>query len=153
MSGGREILIIEDNPADVRLLREALASLDPPANVHVTSDGEQAVRFLRREDPYTAAPQPTLVFLDFNLPRIDSRELLKFIKREQQLRNVIVSVLTSSNSEEVIREAYDLKANCYLSKPSDLDGFMHTIRSAAAYFLNVAAAHPEEESPETSPLL
>ncbi len=82
------------------------------------------------------APRPALIFLDFHLPKIDPRTVLRFIKESADLKDVAVIVLTTSNTEELIREAYSLGANCYLSKPSDLDSFFHTIRSAAEYWLN-----------------
>ncbi len=130
-----DILVAEDNPADVRLIREALRVLDPPPNIHVASDGEQALHFLSRSTPFDNAPRPELVFLDFHLPKTDPRRVLQFVKESTELRNVAVIVLTTSNAEELMREAYSLGANCYLSKPSDLDTFFHTIRSAAEFWL------------------
>lgn len=131
----REILVAEDNPADVRLIQEALRALDPPPHVSVARDGDEALRFLRRSGTFEAAPRPEMVFLDFHLPKRDPREVLTFIKTSQTLRNVAVVVLTTSDGEELAREAYGLGADCYLSKPSDLDGFMYTIRAAASYWL------------------
>jgi CheY-like chemotaxis protein len=132
----REVLVAEDNPADVRLIHEALRSLQPPANIHVARDGEEAIHFLSRTVPFSDAPRPKLMFLDFHLPKIDPRKVLQFVKESDDLRNVAVVVLTSSNAEELIREAYGLGANCYLSKPSDLDSFLYTIRAAAEFWLN-----------------
>ena len=134
-----DILVAEDNPADVRLIREALRGLDPPPNIHVAADGEQALHFLSRSTPFNNAPKPELVFLDFHLPKTDPRKVLQFVKQSSDLRNVAVVVLTTSNAEELMREAYSLGANCYLSKPSDLDTFFHTIRSAAEFWLNSPA--------------
>ncbi len=131
-----EILIAEDNSADVRLIQEALRVLDPPPNIHVARDGEEAIQFLGRSGPFASAPRPSLVFLDFHLPKTDPRTVLGFIKENRDLRNIAVVVLTTSNAEELIREAYALGANCYLSKPSDLDAFLHTIQSAAQFWLN-----------------
>ncbi len=132
----REILIAEDNPADVCLIQEALRVLVPPPNIHVARDGEEAIQFLNRSEPFASAPRPALVFLDFHLPKTDPRRILSFIKGNHDLRNVPVVVFTTSNSEELIREAYALGANCYLSKPSDLDAFLHTIQGAAQFWLN-----------------
>lgn len=138
----REILIAEDNPADVRLIEEALSVLDPPPKIHVARDGEEAIQFLSRSEPFAGAPRPALVFLDFHLPKTDPRGVLAFIKENSNLQNVPVIVLTTSNAEELIREAYALGANCYLSKPSDLDAFLHTIQAAAQFWLN-APVSPE----------
>ncbi len=132
----REILIAEDNPADVRLIEEALRVLDPPPNIHVARDGEEAIQFLSRSGPFVSAPGPALVFLDFHLPKTDPRRVLAFIRESADLQDIPVIVLTTSNTEELIREAYALGANCYLSKPSDLDAFLHTIQSAARFWLN-----------------
>lgn len=134
----RDILIVEDNPADVRLMREVLRDLEPPVKLHVAPDGEDALSFLQRKPPFEDAPRPHLIFLDFNLPKSDSRALLRFIKSEPGLKLIPVAVLTTSDAERDVREAYELHANCYLRKPVDLDGFFHTIRSAAHFWLNVA---------------
>jgi two-component system, chemotaxis family, response regulator Rcp1 len=136
VTGLREILIAEDNPADVRLIREALQVLDPPPGIHVARDGEEAMVFLSRAAQLPDAPRPKLVFLDFHLPKTDPRRVLQFVKQSEQLKNVAVVVLTTSNIEELIREVYQLGANCYISKPSDLDSFLDTIRAAATFWLN-----------------
>jgi CheY-like chemotaxis protein len=132
----RQILIAEDNPADVRLIQEALSPLNARVNVSVAKDGEEALQFLSRSAPFDTAPRPNLVFLDFHLPKTDPREVLQFVRQQDELAKVAVVVLTTSNNEELIREAYTLGANCYLSKPSDLDAFFQTIRSAAEFWLN-----------------
>jgi len=134
----REILIVEDNPADVRLMREALKSITPPINIDVAEDGEQALQFLRREGKYSHAPTPALVFLDFNLPKSSSRDVLRQMKVDEQLRQIAVAVLTTSDVDRDVREAYALHANCYLCKPPDLEGFLATIQAAAHFWLNVA---------------
>jgi chemotaxis family two-component system response regulator Rcp1 len=155
LPGYRGILIVEDNPGDVRLMREALRTVEPPATIHVVPDGEEALRFLRREGQHAEAPGPALIFLDFNLPKADSREILRQIKEDHCLRLIPVAVLTSSNSEKDIREAYQLYANCYLRKPGDLDSFLNTIRAAVNFWLNVASVPGEIEpgSPDSSHLL
>ena len=134
----RHILIVEDNPGDVRLMREALRDLQPPVTIHVAVDGEEALHFLRKQGPYADKPTPGLVFLDYNLPKANSRELLREIKQDERLRLIPLAVLTTSDADKDIREAYELHANCYLRKPVDLDGFFDTIRSAAHFWLDVA---------------
>jgi two-component system, chemotaxis family, response regulator Rcp1 len=132
----RQILIAEDNPADVRLIQEALGPLKVRVNISVAKDGEEALQFLSRSAPFCGAPRPNLVFLDFHLPKTDPREVLQFVRKQDELAKVAVVVLTTSNNEELIREVYTLGANCYVSKPSDLDAFLQTIRSAAEFWLN-----------------
>jgi chemotaxis family two-component system response regulator Rcp1 len=138
LSTRRDILIVEDNPADVRLMREVLRDFDPPLELHVATDGDEALLFLARNGKYRDAPIPQLIFLDFNLPKSNSREVLEFIKKDEQLRLIPVAVLTTSDADRDIREAYELHANCYLRKPADLDGFFKTIREAAHFWLEVA---------------
>ncbi|MDQ2776386.1 MAG: response regulator [Acidobacteriota bacterium] len=132
------ILIVEDNPGDIRLMREALRDCQPPVSIQVAMDAEQALECLQRTGQYANAQRPTLIFLDFNLPKTSSRELLKILKDDHDLRLIPVAVLTTSDAEADVRDAYDLHANCYLRKPVDLDGFFATIRTAANFWLNVA---------------
>jgi two-component system, chemotaxis family, response regulator Rcp1 len=155
LPGNRGILIIEDSPGDVRLMREALRNVEPSITIHVAGDGEEALRFLRREGQHAGVPKPALIFLDFNLPKADSREILRQIKEDRCLRLIPVAVLTSSDSEKDIREAYELYANCYLRKPGDLDSFLNTIRAAVNFWLNVASVPGEIERdiPDNSYLL
>jgi CheY-like chemotaxis protein len=138
----RDILIVEDNPADVRLMQEALRTLEPAVNVHVVTSGEDAMRFLRRQGPFATAPRPRLVFLDFNLPKYGSRELLRQIKADAALRLIPIAILTSSDLAQDINEAYELHANCYLTKAPNLDGFFHVIRWAAYFWLDIATPPP-----------
>jgi chemotaxis family two-component system response regulator Rcp1 len=135
----RGILIVEDNPGDVRLMREALRNVEPAITIHVAGDGEQALRLLRGEEQNAEVVRPTLIFLDFNLPKADSREILRQLKEDPRLRVIPIAVLTTSDSDRDIREAYELYANCYLRKPGDLDSFLNTIRTAANFWLNVAS--------------
>ncbi|HZS53976.1 MAG TPA: response regulator [Bryobacteraceae bacterium] len=139
----RYILIVEDNPGDVRLMREALRDMQPPVSIAVAEDGEEALQYLRKKGPHAQAPTPGLVFLDYNLPKSDSRELLREIKADERLRLVPVAVLTTSDADKDVRDAYELSANCYLRKPVDLDSFFNTIRSAARFWLEVAYRPPE----------
>ncbi|HEY3939196.1 MAG TPA: response regulator [Bryobacteraceae bacterium] len=146
----REILIIEDNPADVRLMQEALRGLQPPVVIHLASDGDEALQFLRRQGQFAGAPAPSLIFLDFNLPKANSRELLQEIKLDPRLRLIPIAILTTSSAEKDVREAYELHANCYLNKAADLDGFFRIIRSAAHFWLDVASL-PMDPGQEQAP--
>ena len=145
----RRILIVEDNPGDVRLMREALRDLQPPVAIDVAMDEEQALRLLHNE------PRPSLIFLDFNLPKSDARALLRHIKEDERLRMIPTAVLTTSDAERDVREAYELHANCYLRKPVDLDSFFGTIREATRFWLEVAYSPTEfpEEASHQSHLL
>lgn len=143
MLSDREILVIEDNPGDVRLIREALSDLRPPITISVAVDGEEALRLLRRQGHHVRARRPKLIFLDFNLPKSDARDILRQLKEDRHLRAIPVAVLTSSDSERDVREAYELYANCYLRKPVDLDGFLNAVRTTADFWLNVVAVLEE----------
>ena len=138
MLGDRHILIVEDNPGDVRLMREALRDMQPPVTIHVAGDGEEALHFLHKHGDYAEAPTPRLIFLDYNLPKANSRDVLRDIKQNPKLRLIPIAVLTTSDADKDIRDAYELYANCYLRKPVDLDSFFNTIRSAAHFWLEVA---------------
>jgi CheY-like chemotaxis protein len=139
----REILVIEDNPADVRLMREALRNMEPPVSINVATDGEDALLFLRRQGAHIEAPRPSLIFLDFNLPKCDSKELLQEIKSDPDLRLIPIAVLTTSSSDRDVRDAYHRFANCFLNKAADLDGFFRVIQSAAHFWLDVASVANE----------
>lgn len=132
-----EILLVEDNPGDVRLTREALREGKVRNNLHVASDGVEAIAFLRREGPYAEAVRPDLILLDLNLPRKGGREVLEEIKADPGLRYIPVVVLTSSQAEQDIVRAYDLHANCYVTKPVDLDQFIHVVRSIEDFWFTI----------------
>jgi len=134
----RQILIVEDNPGDIRLMREALRDLGPGISIQIAMDADQALEYLQRRGEHVNAERPSLIFLDFNLPKAGSRDLLRTIKEDEELRLIPVAVLTTSDSDRDIREAYELHANCYLRKPVDLDSFFETIRRAADFWLKVA---------------
>jgi chemotaxis family two-component system response regulator Rcp1 len=134
----RNVLIIEDNPGDVRLMHEALRKLHPLVTIYVAENSEQALDFLLRRGTFAKAPRPDLIFLDFNLPKSDSRELLQHIKQNRETRLIPVAVLTSSEADHDVRAAYELHANCYLRKPVDLDSFLNMIQTAAHFWLEVA---------------
>ena len=143
--GGRpiEILLVEDNPGDVRLTEEALKDGKVLNHLSVVRDGEEAMAFLRREAPYAEAPRPDVVLLDLNLPRKDGREVLADIKSDPELRRVPVVILTTSNHERDILRAYDLNANCYITKPVDLDQFIQVVRSIGDFWLTIVKLPPE----------
>ena len=143
----RDILIVEDNPADVRLMQEALRTLEPAVDVHATVDADDALAFLRNQGKYLSAPRPRLVFLDFNLPKSGSLDLLRQMKADSSLKFIPVAILTSSDSSKDITQAYELHANCYLTKAPDLDGFFQIIRWAAYFWLDIATAPPAAAEP------
>jgi chemotaxis family two-component system response regulator Rcp1 len=130
-----EVLLVEDNPGDVRLTREALKDGKVCNNLHVVEDGVEAVAFLRQLGRYEEAPRPDLILLDLNLPRKDGRDVLAEIKTDRGLRRIPVVVLTTSKADEDILKAYDLHANCYITKPVDLDQFMSLVRSIEDFWL------------------
>ncbi len=133
-----EILLVEDDHAEARLAREALAEAALEHNLHTASDGVEALDFLRRRGKFAKMPRPDLVLLDLNLPRKDGREVLREIKQDQDLRRIPVIVLTTSKSAEDIATAYDLQANCYIAKPVDMDGFVHVVRALHDFWLKLA---------------
>ena len=124
-----EILLVEDNPGDVRLTRETLKEFGEPNHLSVAKDGVEALAFLRREGPYVNAAHPDIILLDLNLPKKDGREVLAEIKTDEQLRRIPVVVLTTSSAERDVLEMYDLHANCYITKPVDLDQFRTVIKA------------------------
>ncbi|MCX4246873.1 response regulator [Paraliomyxa miuraensis] len=139
-----EILLVEDNPAEVDLARETLELAKIRNNLHVTMDGVQALRFLRREGEYAAMPRPDLVLLDLNLPRKDGREVLREIKGDANLRSIPVVVLTSSSAERDVVKTYSLGANCYITKPVDLQQFSDVVKSIEDFWFVVVKLPPTE---------
>jgi chemotaxis family two-component system response regulator Rcp1 len=137
MSGVIEILLVEDNPGDVRLTREALRIGKVRNHLHVASDGVEAMAFLRREGPWKGAPRPDLVLLDLNLPRKSGREVLAEAKADPALANIPMVVLTTSQADEDVLRAYDSHANCYITKPVDLEQFLTVIRSIEDFWFNI----------------
>ncbi|HEY0972821.1 MAG TPA: response regulator [Gemmatimonadales bacterium] len=132
-----EILLVEDNRADAELTREALTESKVLSRLHVVRDGVQALAFLRREAGHEDAPRPDLILLDLNLPRKDGRTVLAEIKRDPALRLIPVVVLTSSEAEQDIARAYELNANCYVTKPVDLEQFLTIVHSIEQFWLTV----------------
>jgi CheY-like chemotaxis protein len=132
-----EILLVEDNAGDVRLTREAFKDGKMHTHLTVVTNGEDALALLHRQGSYAAAPRPDLILLDLNLPRKSGREVLAEIKADEHLRRIPVVVLTSSQAEQDILQSYDLNANCYISKPVDLDQFIRVVKSIEDFWLTV----------------
>jgi CheY-like chemotaxis protein len=132
-----EILLVEDNPGDARLALEALKEARVRNHLSIVEDGEAALEFLRREGRYSDAHRPDLILLDLNLPRKSGREVLEEIKADPDLHRIPVVVLTTSQAEEDIARAYDLNANCYITKPVDLDQFFNVIKTIEDFWLTV----------------
>lgn len=138
-----EILLIEDNLGDIRLIKEAFKEGKIINRVSVVEDGEAAMAFLRREGPYAGAVRPDLILLDLNLPKKDGREVLAEIKADEDLKRIPVVILTTSQAEEDILRTYDLHANCYVTKPVDLEQFLAVVRSIEDYWLAIVKLPPE----------
>ena len=138
IDGTVEILLVEDNPADARLTREVFEGGRLSTHLNVVSDGEQALAFLRREGIYESAPRPKLVLLDLNLPRKDGREVLAELKTDAKLCRIPVIVLTTSAAQTDIMRAYELQANCFITKPLDLDEYFAVVRSIEDFWLATA---------------
>jgi chemotaxis family two-component system response regulator Rcp1 len=132
-----EVLLVEDSPGDVRLTREAFKDAKVHINLHVAADGAKAMAFLKREGEYATAPCPDLILLDLNLPKKDGREVLAEIKEDPTLKTIPVVVLTTSSSEADILRSYQLHANCYITKPVGLEGFLTVVKSIDGFWLSV----------------
>ena len=132
-----EILLVEDNPGDARLTMEALKEAKIANRLSHVTDGVEALVFLRRQGKHAEAPRPDLILLDLNLPRKDGREVLAELKADESLRRIPVVVLTTSQAEDDIQKAYHLNANCYVSKPLDLNQFMTVVQSIEAFWLTI----------------
>jgi chemotaxis family two-component system response regulator Rcp1 len=145
-NGCIQVLLVEDNPGDVRLTKEALKEGKLLNQLTVVGDGVEALSFLRKEGIYADAPQPELILLDLNLPKKDGREVLAEIKADPNLRRIPVVVLTTSSSEEDILKIYDLHANCYITKPVDLEQFMGVVKSIEDFWVSVVKLPSHEAS-------
>lgn len=137
-----EILLVEDNPGDVRLTRETLKESKVRNRLRVVEDGVEAMAYLRREGKYADAPRPDMILLDLYLPKKDGREVLMEIKADEDLKRIPVVILTSSADEKDILEAYNNYANCYITKPVDLDQFMKVVRSIENFWLTIVKLPP-----------
>jgi chemotaxis family two-component system response regulator Rcp1 len=132
-----EILLVEDNPGDHRLTKEALHEGKVYNNLHWVQDGVEAIEFLKRRGKYAQSPRPDIILLDLNLPKKDGREVLSEIKGDEALRSIPVVILTTSQAEEDVLRSYDLHANCYVTKPVDLEKFIVVVQSIDRFWLNV----------------
>jgi CheY-like chemotaxis protein len=137
-----EILLVEDNPGDYRLTQEALREGKVYNNLHWAKDGVEALDFLKRHGKYADAPRPDIILLDLNLPKKDGREVLSEIKGDPVLRPIPVVILTTSKAEEDVLRSYDLHANCYVTKPVDLDKFIVVVQSIDRFWLTVVTLPP-----------
>ena len=137
-----EILLVEDDPGDVVIAQEALEQSKLVNNLHVASNGDEALAFLRREGDYADSPKPDLVLLDLNLPRRDGREVLAEVKSDPDLRRIPVVILTTSQAEEDIVRSYDLHANAYVTKPVDFAQFVNVVRQVDEFFFTVVRLPP-----------
>lgn len=132
-----EILLVEDNPGDVRLTREALRDGKVKNNLHVAMDGVEAMAFLRREGAYAHVPRPDVILLDLNLPKKNGREVLAEVKSDPELMRIPVVVLTTSRDEQDVLKAYEYHANCYITKPVDLEQFLAVVRSIEDFWFTI----------------
>jgi two-component system, chemotaxis family, response regulator Rcp1 len=138
-----EILLVEDNPADVRLTVEALNEQKVYNNLNTVSDGAEALDYLRKKGKYANAVRPDLILLDLNLPKVDGREVLREIKSDNDLRSIPVVILTVSKSDEDVMRAYNLYANCYITKPVDFEQFMQVVKSVQDFWLSIVKLPPK----------
>ncbi len=132
-----EVLLVEDSPGDVRLTREAFKDAKVHVNLHVAPDGTEAMAFLLRTGEHSTAPRPDLILLDLNLPKKDGREVLEEIKKNDNLKTIPVVILTTSASDADILRSYMLHANCYITKPVDLQGFLTVVKSIDGFWLSI----------------
>ena len=137
-----EILMVEDNPGTVRLTQEVMRDSRVRNAMYVVDDGVEALAFLRKQGRYASAPRPDLVLLDLNLPRKDGRETLAEMKQDEELKRIPVVVLTTSRSEDDVLRAYDLHANCYLTKPVGLEDFVKVVKSIENFWIEMATLPP-----------
>jgi two-component system, chemotaxis family, response regulator Rcp1 len=133
-----DILLVEDNPADIRLTQEAFKETRLRCKLHIARDGAEALEFLRQNGRFAAAPRPDMILLDLNLPKKDGREVLAEVKNEPQLKRIPIVVLTTSNDEHDIRHTYDNHANCFITKPAGLDDFVEVVKKVEEFWLQIA---------------
>jgi chemotaxis family two-component system response regulator Rcp1 len=130
-----EVLLVEDSPGDVRLTQEAFREANSSIRLHVAADGVEAMAYLRHEGTHVDAPRPDIILLDLNLPKMDGREVLAHIKEDEDLKTIPIVILTTSEAEADILKSYQLRANCYLSKPVQLDEFERLVKSINDFWL------------------
>ena len=141
-----EILLVEDNPVDVMVTRKALSAGRVCNNLHVAEDGEEAMDFLNKSGKYSSVPSPELILLDLNLPKKDGREVLAEIKSDPTLRRIPVIILTTSESREDIWHSYELQANCYITKPVDMDQFTKALECLGEFWFTIVRLPPSPTS-------
>ena len=139
-----EVLLVEDSPGDVRLTQEAFREANGSIKLHVTTDGVEAMAFLRQEGAHAHAPRPDMILLDLNLPKMDGREVLAHIKGDESLKTIPTVILTTSVAEADVLKSYQLKANCYLSKPVQLSAFENLVKSINDFWLTKAQLPPHQ---------
>ena len=139
-----EVLLVEDSPGDVRLTQETFRDANISIHLHVATDGVEAMAFLRREGIHAQAPRPDFILLDLNLPKMDGREVLAHIKEDEKLRAIPTVILTTSEAEADIVKSYELRANCYLNKPVQLDAFENLVKSINNFWLTQAQLPRQE---------
>jgi two-component system, chemotaxis family, response regulator Rcp1 len=138
-----EVLLVEDSPGDVRLTQEAFRAANQGVHLHVATDGVEAMAFLRQEGRYADAPRPDLTLLDLNMPRMDGRQVLACIKGDEDLKTIPIAILTTSEADEDVARCYKLHANCYFSKPVELEAFEALVKSINAFWLSTATLPPQ----------
>jgi two-component system, chemotaxis family, response regulator Rcp1 len=141
-----QVLLVEDSPGDVRLTQEAFYEANPTIRLHVASDGVEAMQFLRRQGVHLEAPRPDLILLDLNLPKMDGREVLAHIKEDDGLKTIPTVILTTSEAEADIVKSYQLQANCYLTKPVQLDAFESLVKSINDFWLTKVKLPQQEQA-------
>jgi chemotaxis family two-component system response regulator Rcp1 len=141
-----DILLAEDNPGDVRLTQEAFKDAKFLNNLYVTSDGLETMAFLRKQGKYEKMPRPDLILLDLNMPKMDGREVLSQVKSDLKLKHIPVIILTTSDSESDIVNSYNLHANCYITKPVDLDKFLTIVKQIENFWVTVVKLPPKMEN-------
>jgi CheY-like chemotaxis protein len=144
IEGGREILLVEDNPSDALLMEEALREGPIPSTLRVITNGDEALEFLYRKGRHQGARTPDLIVLDLNLPKKDGREVLAEIKQDEGLKRIPVVIITTSNSEEDVNRSYDLHANCYITKPVRLQRFFDVVKCMEHFWFSIAKLPPRE---------
>jgi CheY-like chemotaxis protein len=137
-----EILLVEDNPADIRLTTEIIMDAKLCNTLHVAKDGIEAMQFLRQEGSFAGMPRPDLILLDLNLPRMDGRDVLRDIKKDSVLKRIPVVILTTSDAEQDILKSYDLYANCYITKPVDLEQFSKVVHCIEDFWFSIVKLPP-----------
>lgn len=140
-----EILLVEDNPGDVRLVMEGFKEGNLNQNINVVTDGEEAIRYLKRQGEYSEAERPDLVLLDLKIPKKSGLEVLEEIRSEEDIRGIPVIVLTSSDANDDMYNSYKLKANCYITKPADLDRYIVMVKSIEEYWLTIIRKSEDED--------